>query len=135
MGRLPHFNNVYLISGLTTVGGLIQGFDVSSMSAIIGTDQYKIYFNRPDSVLQGGITASMAGGSLLGSLFSSWTSDRFGRRDSLFIACIIWLVGSTLMCAVQDVAMLIVSRVFNGFAVGMLTSQGYESHAKLCGRY
>ncbi|KAJ5132056.1 hypothetical protein N7448_006214 [Penicillium atrosanguineum] len=124
MGKLPGFSNVYLISGLTTVGGLIQGFDVSSMSAIIGTDQYKTYFNKPDSVLQGGITASMAGGSLLGSLFSSWTSDRLGRRDSLFIACIVWLVGSTLMCAVQDVAMLIVSRILNGFAVGMLTSQG-----------
>lgn len=124
MGKFAGLNNVYVISGLTTIGGLIQGFDVSSMSAIIGTDQYKEYFNKPDAVLQGGITASMAGGSLLGSLVSSWTSDRFGRRDSLYIACVIWLIGSTLMCAVQNVAMLIVSRVFNGFAVGMLTSQG-----------
>ena len=124
MGKTSGLRNVYVISGLTTIGGLIQGFDVSSMSAIIGTDEYKAYFHKPDSVLQGGITASMAGGSLLGSLFSSWTSDRFGRRDSLFIACIIWLIGSTLMCAVQDVAMLIVSRILNGFAVGMLTSQG-----------
>ena len=66
----------------------------------------------------------MAGGSLLGSMFSSFTSDRIGRRDSLFIACIIWPIGSTLMCAVQGVAMLIVSRIVNGFAVGMLTSQG-----------
>lgn len=75
--------------------------------------------------MQGGITASMAGGSLLGSMFSSWTGDHFGRRDSLFVACIIWVIGSILMCAVQNIAMLIVSRVFNGFAVGMLTSQGY----------
>ncbi|KAJ5684533.1 uncharacterized protein N7477_000878 [Penicillium maclennaniae] len=124
MAKLPGLSNVYLVSELTTLGGLIEGFDVSSMSAIIGTDQYKNYFNGPDAVLQGGITASMAGGSLFGSLFSSWTSDRFGRRDSLFIACIIWLIGSTLMCAVQNVAMLIVSRILNGFAVGMLTSQG-----------
>ncbi|CAI7664464.1 unnamed protein product [Penicillium manginii] len=124
MGKLPSFSNVYLISGLTTIGGLIQGFDVSSMSAIIGTNQYKEYFHKPNAVLQGGITASMAGGSLLGSLFSSWTSDRFGRRDSLFIACIVWLIGSTLMCAVQNVPMLIVARIINGFSVGMLTSQG-----------
>jgi MFS family permease len=121
---LPQLSNVYLISGLATIGGLIQGFDVSSMSAIIGTPQYKEYFNKPDAVLQGGITASMAGGSLLGSLISSWTSDHFGRRDSMFIACIVWLIGSTLMCAVQNVPMLIVARIFNGFAVGMLTSQG-----------
>ncbi|KAJ6098979.1 hypothetical protein N7467_000514 [Penicillium canescens] len=124
MGKAPQLNNVYLISMLTTIGGLIQGFDVSSMSAIIGTDQYKEYFHKPDAVAQGGITASMAGGSLLGSLFSAWTSDRYGRRDSLFIACIFWLTGSTLMCAVQNVPMLIVSRIINGFSVGMLTSQG-----------
>ena len=66
----------------------------------------------------------MAGGSLLGALFSSWTGDKFGRRDTMFIACIIWIIGSVLMCAVQDVAMLIVARIVNGFAVGMLTSQG-----------
>ncbi|OQE39140.1 hypothetical protein PENCOP_c007G03414 [Penicillium coprophilum] len=124
MGKIPELNNVYLISGLATIGGLIQGFDVSSMSAIIGTDNYKNYFNKPNSVAQGGITASMAGGSLLGSLFSSWTSDRYGRRDSMFIACILWLIGSILMSAVQNVAMLIVSRIINGFAVGILTSQG-----------
>ncbi|KAK2776684.1 hypothetical protein FQN52_003431 [Onygenales sp. PD_12] len=124
MKQPPKIYNVYAITGLATIGGLIQGFDVSSMSAIIGTEQYKTYFNSPDSVLQGGITACMAGGSLLGALFSSWTSDRRGRRDSLFIACIIWIIGSSLMSAVQNVAMLIVSRMINGFAVGMLTSQG-----------
>jgi predicted MFS family arabinose efflux permease len=66
----------------------------------------------------------MAGGSMMGSIFSSYTSDRIGRRDTLKIACVVFVVGSTLMCAVQNVAMLIVSRVINGYAVGMLTSQG-----------
>jgi len=133
MGNLPQITNLYVIAGLATIGGLIQGFDVSSLSAIIGTKQvrdifhvlrsltrslqYKTFFHSPGSVKQGGITASMAGGSLLRCLFASWTGDRFGRRDSLFIACIIWLVGSTLMSAVQNTAMLIVSRIINGFAL------------------
>ncbi|KFY45526.1 hypothetical protein V494_00904 [Pseudogymnoascus sp. VKM F-4513 (FW-928)] len=117
-------SNLYVVSTLATIGGLIQGFDVSSMSAIIGTEKYKTYFNHPNSVLQGGITASMAGGSMLGSMFSTITSDRVGRRDTMFIACLVWLVGSSLMAAVQNVAMLIVARIINGFAVGMLTSQG-----------
>lgn len=69
----------------------------------------------------------MAGGSMLGSMFSSITSDRIGRRDTMFIACLVWLVGSSVMAAVQNVAMLIVARIINGFAVGMLTSQGYVS--------
>lgn len=66
----------------------------------------------------------MAGGSLLGSLFASWTGDRIGRRDSLAVACAVFICGSALMCAAQDVAMLVVARVVNGWAVGMMTSQG-----------
>jgi predicted MFS family arabinose efflux permease len=67
----------------------------------------------------------MAGGSLLGALMASWTGDQVGRRDSMGIASIIFICGSILMSAVQNRAMLIVARIVNGFAVGMLTSQGY----------
>lgn len=36
---MPKFQltNLYVIATLATIGGLIQGFDVSSMSAILGT--------------------------------------------------------------------------------------------------
>lgn len=36
------------------------GFDISSMSAWIGTKQYNEYFNRPDSDLQGGVCLSFS---------------------------------------------------------------------------
>ena len=71
--------------------------------------------------------ASLAGGCLLGALFSSWVGDRLGRRDSMMLACTIFITGSIIMCAVQARAMLIVARIINGFGVGILTSQGYVS--------
>lgn len=71
----------------------------------------------------------MAGGSLLGSLLASWTGDKLGRRDSLAVACVVFICGSILMSAVQNTAMLIVARIINGFAVGMLTSLGYDCFA------
>ena len=58
-------NNVYVLSFVATVGiniirnmyltglgGSLFGFDISSMSAWIGTPQYTDYFNSPDSELQ-----------------------------------------------------------------------------------
>lgn len=39
------FSNVYLVSGLATLGGMMQGFDVASMSAIIGTSQVRSLTN------------------------------------------------------------------------------------------
>ena len=39
--KRPAITNLYLVSGAATIGGLIQGFDVSSMSAIIATKQVR----------------------------------------------------------------------------------------------
>ncbi|EME42070.1 hypothetical protein DOTSEDRAFT_72985 [Dothistroma septosporum NZE10] len=123
MAKRFSFSNVYVISFIATLGGLMQGFDVASMSAIIGTNQYKTYFDKPDAVLQGGITASMAGGSLIGAIATNLTADRFGRRDSLAIGCVVWIIGCAVMASVQDVPQLIIARVINGFAVGIFSCQ------------
>lgn len=33
--------NIYFITAIAVIGGALFGFDISSMSAIIGTQQYK----------------------------------------------------------------------------------------------
>ncbi len=54
MGRLPKFYNTYLTAFVATIGGSLFGFDISSMSAIIGTTQYNAYFNTPSSTFRVG---------------------------------------------------------------------------------
>lgn len=41
---LPKIYNVYFLAIIATMGGMLFGFDISSMSAIIGTDQYLYVF-------------------------------------------------------------------------------------------
>ena len=84
--------------------------DISSLSAFLGTPQYQTYFNNPSAVEQGGITASMSGGSFLGALAAGFISDHVGRRHAIQFASIIWVIGSTISSASQNVAMLIVGR-------------------------
>ncbi|KAI1140564.1 general substrate transporter [Hypoxylon sp. FL0543] len=105
------------------------------MSAIISTTPYKCQFNQqgnnpttgqcqgPDDVVQGGITASMPGGSWLGALVSGVITDIFGRKTSIQIGALIWIVGSILVCASQNIPMLIVGRIINGFSVGICSAQ------------
>jgi len=108
------------------------------MSAIIPTDQYKCYFNQgpvgppfdnsphcsgPRADVQGGITASMAGGSWLGALVSGFISDILGRKRAIMIGAVIWCIGSTIICASQNIGMLIVGRIINGFCVGICSAQ------------
>ncbi|OBT84036.1 hypothetical protein VE02_09047 [Pseudogymnoascus sp. 03VT05] len=131
--------NIYMITAIAVVGGTLFGFDLSSMSAIIGTNQYKCYFNHgphgqpfddspncsgPTPLTQGGITASMPGGSFISSVASGFISDQFGRRTSLQIGCVIWLLGSAISCAAQNIPMLVVGRFINGLSVGICSAQG-----------
>jgi MFS family permease len=99
--------NIYVIATVAVVGGGLFGFDISSLSAQLGENAYKCYFNQgpngppfndnpnctgPASGVQGGITAAMAGGSWLGALISGTLSDRLGRKWSIMAGCIVWLV-------------------------------------------
>lgn len=92
------------------------------MSAILGTQAYKCYFNQanppttntgdgpkcggPTAGTQGGITAAMPGGSWVGALVSGYLSDILGRKKSIMIGAVIWCIGSTIICASQNIAML-----------------------------
>jgi MFS family permease len=108
--------NIYVLAAFGTVGGALFGFDISSMSAWIGTDQYLDYFGSPDSTKQGGITASMSAGSFIGALAAGFLADHLGRRKALQIASVIWIIGAVLQCSSQNVGHLVVGRIVSGLA-------------------
>lgn len=92
------------------------------MSGVLGTQAYKRYFNHPRSYVQGGITAAMPAGSLVGSLGSSFIADRFSRKVALQVSCFLWIIGSILTAAAQNVAMLCVGRAICGLGIGVASS-------------
>ena len=103
------------------------------MSAILGTPAYRCYFNQqgvtdgvcggPRPSVQGGITAAMPAGSWLGAILSGFVSDIFGRKKAIMLGCIIWWIGSAIICASQNIPMLVVGRIINGFCVGIESAQ------------
>ncbi|EED19748.1 sugar transporter, putative [Talaromyces stipitatus ATCC 10500] len=130
--------NIYVIAATAVVGGGLFGFDIASVSAQLTEPAYLCYFNQgpdgppfndkkicsgPTSLHQGGITAAMPAGSWLGALVSGPVSDRIGRKWSIIIGCIVWMIGSTLTCAAQNIGMLVVGRIINGLAVGFESAQ------------
>src|SRR5438552_11144802 len=125
--------NVYFIATFATLGGMLFGFDISSISGVIGTQQYLDYFHNPDSTQQGGITAAMPGGSFCGALVSGILSDKISRKYTIQLGAIIWCIGAILQCASQNIGMvlpprklsyvkLIVGRFTSGIAVGLTSS-------------
>ncbi len=117
-------SNIYFITAIVTIGGLLQGFDISSLSAILSTKPFKKHFDSPNAAQQGGITASISGGSFLGCHFAFFLIDRIGRKTILQIGCVIFTVGAILCTASVDIGMLIVGRLTCGFGVGKSSHGG-----------
>ncbi|KAI0121281.1 general substrate transporter [Xylariales sp. AK1849] len=119
----PKIYNVHFVAIIATLGGALFGFDISSMSAIVVTNQYLEFFDYPAGALQGAIGSALAAGSVVGSAFAGPISDKIGRRDSIFFACFFWLIGTAVQVAANNPGTLIAGRVLNGLTVGITSSQ------------
>ncbi|PRT55528.1 High-affinity glucose transporter [Wickerhamiella sorbophila] len=120
--------NPYIIAMISTMGGMLFGFDISSMSAFLNNPAYKsMFFAHPDpandAVKQAGITSSMPGGSFVGSLCSGYLSDKLGRRTTIQLASFIWMIGAAIQSSVQNLTQLVFGRLIAGFAIGLASSQ------------
>ncbi|BGP43149.1 hypothetical protein JCM10449v2_007173 [Rhodotorula kratochvilovae] len=114
--------NSYIAGALPTIGGVMFGLDISSMSAQLSNPYYLSQFNHPDSDLQGGITASMPAGSFGGALINSWLSDKIGRKRCIILSGWIWCIGCAIQSGAHNVATLVAGRVIAGLAVGIASA-------------
>ncbi|KAK9357209.1 general substrate transporter [Lipomyces starkeyi] len=114
--------NVYTISSFIALGGFLAGLDISSMNAIVGTPEYRAYYNNPLGARQGGITGAIAAGSFAGALCSSLLGDWLSRKVAIQLGTVVWCAGASLQSASNGVAMLIVGRIVAGFCIGLTST-------------
>jgi MFS transporter, SP family, arabinose:H+ symporter len=109
--------NAYLLRStiVAALGGLLFGFDTA---VIAGTTQAltEQYHLSPTTL---GITVSSAlFGTIIGAMTAGIPGDRYGRRDSLRIMAVFYVV-SALGCAFAlNWGMLVLFRVIGGLAIG-----------------
>jgi MFS family permease len=112
--KFPKIHNPLFIAVVATLGGMLFGFDIPSMSATILTDQSRNFFNNPSGVRQGAIGSSLAAGSVFGSAIAGPFSDWIGRRNSISYSCFFWITGTVLQTATNGFGMLVTGRILNG---------------------
>ncbi|KAK9312231.1 general substrate transporter [Lipomyces starkeyi] len=114
--------NVYSISAFIALGGVLIGFDVSSMAGVVGTQPYQSYYGNPLGVRQGGITGAIAAGSVIGALSSSALGDLLSRKVTIQLGAVLWCIGASLQASSTGIAMLIVGRIVSGLCIGMTSA-------------
>ena len=109
--------NAYLLksSVVAALGGLLFGFD----TAVIAGTTHALTETFQLSPAALGMTVSAAlWGTILGSMSAGIPGDRIGRRDSLRILAVLYLV-SSLGCALAwSLPALVIFRFIGGLGIG-----------------
>ena len=115
---------VYLISFVAATGGFLFGYDLSIISgALIFLETHF----ELDAVAKGTAVSSAILGSIAGPLFGMWLSDALGRRTTLAIASVCFLISAIGTAMPQSLLIFNIWRAVGGIGVGLaaMTSPMY----------
>ena len=108
-------NKVILWSLVVALGGFLFGFD----TAVISGAEKSIQEYWQLTAFQHGLTISIALiGTIFGALFGSIPSDKFGRKKTLLIVAIFYLVASLGTAMAQSWCLFLFFRFLGGLGVG-----------------
>ena len=123
--------------------GMLFGYDSGYISSVLGMTQFKLdYGHRVDQVDQNAvrlpddprvfvdyatwqkslIVSILSAGTFFGALVSGSLADRFGRRTTIIMGCVIFIVGVVVQVAATHVEALVVGRLVAGFGVGFVSA-------------
>lgn len=109
-------NSVIAWSLVVAMGGFLFGFDTAVISG--AEKSIQAYWNL--NVFEHGLTVSIALiGTVLGSLLGSIPSDKFGRKKTLFIVAVFYLVSSLGTAFATDWTIFLIFRLIGGLGVGI----------------
>jgi MFS transporter, SP family, arabinose:H+ symporter len=102
----------------SALAGFLFGFDTVVISGAEQTIEALWGLNKG---MHGVAMASALYGTVVGSLFGGWPTDRFGRRATLLWIGILYLVSAIWSALATDVYSFIIARFIGGLGVGIST--------------
>lgn len=112
--------NIYFITIVITLGGLLFGFDTG---VINGTQFYFSKYFELTGWLKGFIVSSALLGALVGAAGAGVVSKSIGRKNSLIIAAVLFSIsawGSGLPSMLpESMGLMVFFRILGGIAIGM----------------
>ena len=108
---------LYVVAIVASLGGLLSGYDTGVISGAL------LFINEtwilPDT-LQGFLVSSVLIGAVIGAATNGILADIFGRKKIILATALIFILGSVMCAFAPNVFVLIISRIFVGFAVGIV---------------
>ena len=111
----PHKRFLTRLTIISTLGGLLFGYDTGVIAGAL-------LYMRDDlgltSVAEGAVVSSLLFGAIIGALLGGKIADALGRKGSILVCAVLFLVGALGSGLSPTVPLMIASRVILGLGVG-----------------
>ena len=111
-GSIAYVSRVCLVA---TLGGLLFGYDTAVIAGAIGF--MKTHFAMSGTT-EGWATSCALAGCAIGVAVAGWFSDRFGRRNTLVLSAVLFLVSAIGTAFPRTLTEFIIFRIIGGIGVG-----------------
>jgi SP family myo-inositol transporter-like MFS transporter 13 len=109
---------VWLVAAAASIAGGLFGYDTGIISAVLvnlGTD---LDHRLMTSSEKEAITSLCSAGAFFGAIAAGLTADKFGRKTSVYVGCVLFTVGAVLQASAYTLAQMCAGRLVVGLGVG-----------------
>lgn len=128
----------FLVGVFASLGSYLYGYDLGVIAEVVASDTFKEKFAAND--VQSGLVVSMfTTGAFFGAMFAGPIGDYLGRRGTISLGCLFFLLGGGLQTGAVTIHYLWSGRFLAGFGVGFLVMiiplyQAELAHPSIRGR-
>ncbi|UPK93714.1 hypothetical protein LCI18_004649 [Fusarium solani-melongenae] len=128
----------FAVSVFASLGSLLYGYDLGVIAEVIASGNFINQFgNDPNKI--GAVVSVFTGGAFFGAMFAGPAGDKFGRKYTILIGALIFILGGGLQTGASHIDFLYSGRCLAGVGVGFLVMivpvyQGELCHPDIRGR-
>ncbi|EGW34286.1 uncharacterized protein SPAPADRAFT_148933 [Spathaspora passalidarum NRRL Y-27907] len=114
---LLNFTSIFV-----SLGVFLFGFEQGLMSSLITNKYFKDYYDNPTPAEIGIMIAILEIGALGSSFIAGRVGDKTGRRKTIRVGSLIFVIGGIIQATSINILNLSVGRFISGIAIGFLTT-------------
>lgn len=115
-GKRSNKSVTFFVCFLAALAGLLFGLDIGVIAGALPFISHEFQITSHE---QEWVVSSMMFGAAVGAIGSGWLNFRLGRKFSLMIGAVLFVIGSLCSAFAPNTEVLIVARVLLGLAVGI----------------
>ncbi|OBT57933.1 hypothetical protein VE04_02497 [Pseudogymnoascus sp. 24MN13] len=124
---------VYILASVAYMGSFLFGYDTGVMGSVLALRSFKEDFGLPtessgfanskNAEISSNVVSLLTAGCFFGAIGAAFANEKFGRRYTLMVLCVIFLIGAAVQtAATHQLSYIYAGRVIAGLGIGGMSA-------------